>query len=498
VSAPVLLFPEKNKISVLVVGDATAKRMLFGKLIQRSVYLMSKKPLNKAIKTYYGIGDLGFSLMTSVELFYFVYFLTDVAKYSLPVVALIGSVTSIVDAVLSPFYGAIISGTKALKWGRNRSWLLIAPPAVVILYMFQYTRIGPEPIAAIIVCAGFILSHIIWNIAWVANVALINVLANNPEERGLLASRRGTYTSLAGVFFSYIGLPLAVMLGNLTGNEVLGYSLLAGLMALLMLIGYWIVFKITEGYEETGIEADIAPGAQKVSFSIMVKSLVQNPPLIALLVGDFFRYMVNFIMSAAAAYYFAYVAQNQALLPVYLLIGAIAQVVGAYLSGSMARALSTRTAAIISLFGLAVSLFVTRLLAFNITTFFIVVMVARFFLGVLTAVMVALYTDTAVYGEWKTGENASPFIMGLMNISIKTAVISRGTLIPLILGLAGFVVGADPATASLELKTAVTNVFLLVPGIFALAAALIITFGYRLTREKLAAYQKEIEQRNSA
>ena len=59
-SAPVLLFPEKNKISVLVVGDATAKRMLFGKLIQRSVYLMSKKPLNKAIKTYYGIGDLGF------------------------------------------------------------------------------------------------------------------------------------------------------------------------------------------------------------------------------------------------------------------------------------------------------------------------------------------------------------------------------------------------------------------------------------------------------
>ena len=34
-------------------------------------------------------------------------------------------------------------------------------------------------------------------------------------------------------------------------------------MALLMLIGYWIVFKITEGYEETGIEADIAPGAQK-------------------------------------------------------------------------------------------------------------------------------------------------------------------------------------------------------------------------------------------
>ena len=103
-----------------------------------------------------------------------------------------------------------------------------------------------------------------------------------------------------------------------------------------------------------------------------------------------------------------------------------------------------------------------------------------------------MYTDTAVYVNGKQEKMLLP-IMGLMNISIKTAVISRGTLIPLILGLAGFVVGADPASL-LELKTAVTNVSI----VHGPAAALIITFGYRLTREKLAAYQKEIEQRNSA
>lgn len=80
-----------------------------------------KKPLSKAIKTFYGIGDFGFSMMTSVELYLFVFFLTNVAKFSLPMVALIGTVTSVVDALLSPFYGAIISGTKPMKWGRNRS-----------------------------------------------------------------------------------------------------------------------------------------------------------------------------------------------------------------------------------------------------------------------------------------------------------------------------------------------------------------------------------------
>lgn len=86
-----------------------------------------KKPLSKAIKRLYGLGDFGFGLMTQVETNLFVFFLTNVAKLSLPVVAIVGSVTSIVDAVLSPFYGAIISGTKPMKWGRNRSWMLIAP-----------------------------------------------------------------------------------------------------------------------------------------------------------------------------------------------------------------------------------------------------------------------------------------------------------------------------------------------------------------------------------
>lgn len=438
-----------------------------------------KKPLSNAIKRFYGIGDLGFSLMASVETFLFVYFLTDVAKFSLPMVALIGTITSVVDAALSPFYGAIISGTKPLKWGRNRSWMLIAPPFVVILYMFQFTKIGSEAMAATIICAGFILSHILWNIPWVANVSLIPVLANTPDERSLLASRRGTYTALAGVLFSYIGSPLAIYLGDVTNNETLGYTLLAGILAFTMMIGYWIVFKITEGYEET--TAQTQASSQKVSISIMLKSLFENPPLVALLLSDFFRYMVNFIMTAAAAFYFTYVAQNMALFPTYLLLGAIAQVIGAHFAGPIAKSLSSRTASIYGLLGLAASLVLCKFVATNLMLFFIVVMIARLFLGLLTSVMVSLYSDVAIYGEWKTGEDASPFIMGLMTLSLKTAIISRGTIIPFVLAAAGFVAGSDPTTASMALKTAVINAFLFIPGIFALVSGVILSIGYKLT-----------------
>lgn len=123
---------------------------------------------------------------------------------------------------------------------------------------------------------------------------------------------------------------------------------------------------------------------------------------------------------------------------------------------------------------------------------------ARSILGVLSASIVALYSDAAVYSEWKTGKSAASFVMGLMTISLKAAVISRGTVIPFVLATAGFVASADPATASIELQNGVVNVFVLIPGVLALVSALIIGLGYRLTRERLAELQADIDARKAA
>ncbi|MCR3923576.1 MAG: MFS transporter, partial [Firmicutes bacterium] len=338
---------------------------------------------------------------------------------------------------------------------------------------------------------------IVWNIAWVGNVSLISVLATNPEERGFLSSRRATWTSLAGVFFSYIGQPLAIYIGNTTGNEVLGYTLLAGAMAFLMMLGYYTVFKMTEGYELTGEQeserAKASPQSQKVSIRKMFESLFKNPPLIVLLAADFFRFMTFFIITAAAMFYFEYVAQNAALMRPYLLTSSIAAVLGAYMSASLIKKLTTRTTAIVGLLLTSASLIIGNYLAMDVTMFFVFAVLARLFLGLLGATLVALYTDTAVYSEWKTGENATPFVMGLMNLSLKTAIISRGTVIPIVLAAVGFVAGADPATASDALKKGIISVNMVIPGVLALIAACILALGYKLTRERVATLQEEID-----
>ena len=77
--------------------------------------------LTTTLKYVFGIGDAGFVLMSNVETFYFMNFLTNLADFTAPVAAAVNSVFSIIDAVLSWIYGAIINGTKAMKWGRYRS-----------------------------------------------------------------------------------------------------------------------------------------------------------------------------------------------------------------------------------------------------------------------------------------------------------------------------------------------------------------------------------------
>jgi GPH family glycoside/pentoside/hexuronide:cation symporter len=84
--------------------------------------------------------------MSNIETFYFMTFLTDLAGFAVGIAAAINSVFSIIDACLSWIYGGILNGTKAKRWGRYRSWLILTPWIVPFIYAFQFVRIGDNTI----------------------------------------------------------------------------------------------------------------------------------------------------------------------------------------------------------------------------------------------------------------------------------------------------------------------------------------------------------------
>ena len=175
--------------------------------------------LSNTLKYIFGIGDAGFVLMSNVETFYFMNFLTNLADFTAPVAAAINSVFSIIDAVLSWIYGAIINGTKAMKWGRYRSWLIVCPWIVPFIFACQFIRFSEnETISAVLIVLAAVLSHIIWNLGYVANSALVAVVGKTPDEKATLASSRATWNNIGSLAFSYLGLPFAGVLAGIVGE----------------------------------------------------------------------------------------------------------------------------------------------------------------------------------------------------------------------------------------------------------------------------------------
>ena len=449
------------------------------------------KGLSNSLKYFFGVGDAGFNLMSNIETFYFMTFLTDLAAFSPAIAGLINSVFSIVDACLSWIYGGILNGTKAKKWGRYRSWLILVPWIVPFLYAFQFIRVSSnEMLSAVIIIAAAIASHVVWNIGYVANATLVSVVGKTPEDRATLASSRGTWNNIGSLLFSYLGLPLATLLAGFVG-ETNKFAAAAFCLGILMVLGYYAHFKMTEGYEEIETDANPKANAAKVSIPDMFKSLFANPQLMILMVADLSKWCVKFVTAAAAIYYFRDAMGNPGLMTPYLLAIGLAAIVGSYATRYMAKSLSNRTTAIISFIGMAVALALIYVLYTNAIVVIALMTVAQFFYGVAYSISPALYGDTVVYTTWKTGKNAAGWIMGLQNLPLKVGVFMRGTIVAACLAAVGWQKGVVLEGAARQGMTVALG---LVPAILCAVGAVLLIVGYKLTREKIAECQAAINK----
>ena len=298
-----------------------------------------KKPngLSPALKKFFGIGDAGFSLMTCIETYYFQYFLTNIAMFSMPEVSLISTVYSGVDAALSWVYGIMMNSVKPMKWGRYRSWLIAVPWLVPIFYSFMFFKVGTGALAVTVICVGAIISHIAWNIPYVANMTMITVASKTPEERATLSSSRSMWQSAAKIAYSYVGPFVVSLISGLLGQEF-GYAGCAFAFAALMVAGYAAHFVMFDGYEETPEEEAKRVAAQEAAHAASGKAkkpslwdaLKVNPYVIIFLVAYTIAAVGTTFSTSFAVYYWKYVAKNEGLMSVFLLTANFVAVVVSY------------------------------------------------------------------------------------------------------------------------------------------------------------------------
>ncbi len=289
-----------------------------------------------------------------------------------------------------------------------------------------------------------------------------------------------------------MGLPFAIFLANFVGEKN-QYAAAAFCLGILMALGYFAHFKMTDGYEEIE-DASHAKAARtnKTSIPEMFRSLFQNPQLLILMIADLAKWCVKFVTAASAIYYFRDAMGNPGYMKGYAFSIAVGAIIGAYVVRFLVKKFDARTITIGAYAGMAVFLFLIYIFYSNAVMVIALMTLAQFFYGVAFASSPALYADTVVYATWKTGKNAAGWIMGLQNLPLKIGVFLRGVILAACLSAVGWQSGVALEGAA---RQGMTVAFALVPAVFCAAGALLLIFGYRLTRERVAQYQREIDAR---
>jgi GPH family glycoside/pentoside/hexuronide:cation symporter len=317
-------------------------------------------------------------------------------------------------------------------------------------------------------------------------------LSQRPDERTILSSSRAQGMSAAGLIFSATALPMITYFGART-NTVVGFSIAVAVYSILMVLGYWYVYKIS-AVQNAASEKRIPAAKKETRQSVkeIVALVFKNQPLLLLIIAETFRNTSLFMITSFAFYYFGYVLKNPAFLSVFILAISVAALFGTFAAAWIGVKIGKRNCYWISL-ALAAIVFVSAVFVGKATWGFTIIFCVAYMLGMIAGSMsTALFADTAIYGEWKTGKNIQAFIMALLTLPIKVGVLFRSAVITMGLMAIGFVANTVPTE---KVVSGISSIMIFSPAIASILAAVIFYFGYRIEDKDVLKMQDDIAGR---
>lgn len=447
--------------------------------------------LKKSIKGFWGISEVGFSMMSTMETVFFMIFLTDVAQLPLAITGIIAGSTAIIDAISAVLAGIVIDKVK-FKSGKYRPWLLICPPIVTAFFVLMFTKIGGDVTAGLIIGVGYILSHFVWNICWTANRNLIPFVSKEQDERSWLSARIAMGSNLGKLAGSYLVPPItgalfAVFAATAAGGTVpvIAYTIGALIMALCFLVCYYVHYGITKGHDATD------SAAKPVTFKDMGRAIVTNDQLIVVLLHDALRLVGYYGLATLTTYYAKCVLNvpgDSGIMLVFFYLGCI---IGAGFTARINKKIGPKKTTIIGVGGWLVFQALIIVLPENVFMISAALFFGQLFFGFAYGLTSNLYAMCGTYGEWKTGGQARGVTMAFCSLAIKLGVAIRGMVIPAVLGTIGYVAtAADPTIYAEGIK----NAYAFFP-VICLAISFIPLIWFKLSDEKVAQMDKEIAER---
>ena len=420
-------------------------------------------------KLGYGVGDLGFNLYWATIASFLAAFYTDVFGISAAAAGTMLFVTNMVDAFTDPVMGGIADRTRT-RFGKFRPYLLFAgvPMAAAAVLTFTTPNLGDG--GKLLWAYGtYNMMMVLYTILNTPYSALSGVMTRNSQERTKLISVRFLFAFLGGALVNKYTLPLVDFLGG--GNDVRGWQLAMLLYGAAAALIFAVSFLSTR-------ERIAPPAGQRANPLDDIRDLLDNRPWLVLFALAMIIMMTITMRAGSAYYYFNYYIERPDLLPDYLFWQTVSYASGAILAPVMTRFVD-KAKLLMILMGIVgvlsiIFFFVPTDMIWAIFALNILISLA---LGPKSPLTWSMYADAADYNEWKHGRRATAMTFSAATFSQKLggSLGSAGML--WMLAAIGYAANQVQAGAS---QTGIALLQTAIPGAFALGAAAITYFGFRV------------------
>jgi GPH family glycoside/pentoside/hexuronide:cation symporter len=453
-------------------------------------------------KLSYGLGDFASVLYWQTFMAYLTFFYTDVFGLSAMAAAGMIGLSRSMDAFFDPVMGMVADRTET-RWGKFRPYLLwfSVPLAVAGVLTFTTPDLGEtgKLIWAIVTYNALMLLYTAINIPY---TAMLGVISDNPDQRTALSSIKFMCAYAAGAVISFTLLPLSKMLGG--GNEQRGWMLAFVIVGIVVVSCFLMVFFNTR-------ERVSPPKAQKTSVWRDLGDLFTNVPWLFLLATTITFILFVAVRSSVSTHYFKYYVGTQEvvmpftgvvksfsfewLVSAFNTSGQFASLAGVFLVPFYAKWVG-RKVAFISMFVVAV-LATSSYYFLDPTQVWLILginLIGSATGGPLSALIWAMYADTADYSEWKTGRRATGLVFSASIFSQKEGW-AIGAAVGLgLLSMVGFKANVVQNADTLHGLKMLMSIY---PALFGILSIVLVIF-YPLNEKKVAQIGADLKARREA
>lgn len=288
-----------------------AKEVIMENQTNANQDLMIKIPFWKKIG--YSVGGATDTLAYDFVALFLMFFMTDMAGVSPAIAGTIVSLGVIWDVITDPIVGALADRTKT-RFGKKRTWLIVAVPVLLVSYMLLFTDLGNMSAGAknayfIVLSMCFWTGYTFFSVPYYSMGASMTMDNNERSKIRML----GMIIQYVGIFFSNVAPTMMVTLLLSKGlSDYNAWHYTAWMAAILCVITLIIVVISTKDIEleieteESRKAKEEARAEKKENFFKEAIEVLQIKPYLMLVVMNLAYRIAYCLVITCMAYFLLY------------------------------------------------------------------------------------------------------------------------------------------------------------------------------------------------